>query len=218
MVSARLLFIVLDQNQWVLFDGYLLLFIIQKFLFTALTLSCPVPGGIFTPTFAIGAVIGQLYVSMLIKILAFFGLTSIIQFRGVYSILGAAAMTASVTRTVSVAMIVLELNGHLSHAVPLMVCVICSYGISEWLKPCSFFEMLADLGGLDAKVAAKGKIIIKDILEMRPDYTEFDYLSLAESTQDDLINIVKKHGTKSSVGSMRYIPVVDNHSERNLMY
>jgi len=67
-----------DQNQWVLYDGYLMMYIIQKFLFTALTLSCPIPGGIFTPTFAIGAVLGQLYVSVLIKILAFFKLSSMI--------------------------------------------------------------------------------------------------------------------------------------------
>ena len=79
-------------------------------------------------------------------------------------------MTASVTRTVSVAMIVLELNGHLSHAVPLMVCVLCSYGISEYIKPVSFFEMLGELGGLVDKLAAKGKIVIKDILEKRRDY------------------------------------------------
>ena len=52
-------------------------------------------------------------------------------------------MTGSVTRTVSVAMIVLELNGHLSHACPLMVCVLSSYAMSEYLKPQSFFEMLS---------------------------------------------------------------------------
>ena len=60
-------------------------------------------------------------------------------------------MTSSVTGTVSVSMIVLELNGHLSHAVPIMVCVLCSYGISEWIKPESFFEMLADFSGLNQK-------------------------------------------------------------------
>ena len=52
-----------------------------------------------------------------------------------YSILGAAAMTASVTRTISVAVIVLELNGHMSHAVPVMVCVMISYATSEYLRP-----------------------------------------------------------------------------------
>jgi len=159
-----------NANQWMLFDGYLVLYIIQKFLFTAMTLSCPIPGGIFTPTFAIGAVLGQLYVSLLMKVLLYFGYTDIIQFRGMYSILGAAAMTGCVTRTVSIAMIVLELNGHLSHAVPLMVCVICSYGTGEYIKRQSFFEMLSELGGLDDKISKKGRIVIKDILDLREDY------------------------------------------------
>lgn len=47
-----------DPNKWGMYDGYLILFLIEKVAFTALTLSCPVPGGIFTPTFAIGAVLG----------------------------------------------------------------------------------------------------------------------------------------------------------------
>lgn len=128
------------------------MFIVQKFFFTILTLSCPIPGGIFTPTFAIGAVLGQLYVSILIRVIEFFGYSNLIQFRGLYSILGAAAMTSSVTRTISVAMIVLELNGHLSHAVPLMVCVLSSYAISEYLNPRSFFEMLSEFSGLDVKI------------------------------------------------------------------
>lgn len=46
------------DNKWILYDGYLTMFIIMKFFFTGLTLSCAVPGGIFTPTFAIGAVVG----------------------------------------------------------------------------------------------------------------------------------------------------------------
>lgn len=45
-----------DPNQWLFYDGYLILYLLQKFVFTALTLSCAIPGGIFTPTFAIGAV------------------------------------------------------------------------------------------------------------------------------------------------------------------
>jgi H+/Cl- antiporter ClcA len=142
-----------NGDRWLLYDGYLIMYIVMKIFFTAFTLSCPIPGGIFTPTFAMGAVIGQLYVSIVLKILSFFEMQDVIQCkfksyniftdRGVYSILGAAAMTGSVTRTVSVAMIVLELNGHLSHAVPLMVCVLSSYAISEYLKPQSFFEMLS---------------------------------------------------------------------------
>ena len=100
-----------------------------------------------------------------------------------YSILGAAAMTSSVTRTVSVAMIVLELNGHLSHAVPLMVCVLSSYAMSEYLVPVSFFEMLSDLGGLDAKMVQKGKIIVQDFLDVNPVYKQLDSISLNDTTE-----------------------------------
>ena len=145
-----------DPQLWVLCDGFMIIFLLQKFVFTALTLSCPVPGGIFTPTFALGAVLGQLYISQMLSILQFFGYEDYVEYRGIYSVLGAAAMTSSVTRTVSVAMIVLELNGHLSHAVPLMVCVLSSYATSQILKPESFFEMLTSLSGLDKRVKEKG--------------------------------------------------------------
>lgn len=120
-------------------------------------------------------------------------MTNFIQFRGIYTILGAAAFCGSVTRTVSVSMIVLELNGHLSHACPAMVCVLTSYAVSEWIKPESFFEMLAQLAGLDAKLAAKGKIIISDLLEVNPEYQELQFLSLNDCTEADLIEMVKAH-------------------------
>jgi chloride channel 3/4/5 len=78
--------------------------------------------------------------------------TDIIVYRGVYSIMGASALTASVTRTVSVAVIVLELNGHMSHVVPVLIAVITSYIISELINPQGFFEMLSELNGLDEKM------------------------------------------------------------------
>ena len=225
-----------DDNKWVLYEGYQIMFLVQKFIFTGLTLSCGVPGGIFTPTFAIGAVLGQLYVSVLRKTLLFFGIYNYIEFRGVYSILGAAAMTASVTRTVSVAMIVLELNGHLSHAVPCMVCVLSSYFISELLAPVSFFEMLSAATGLDLKVSQKGNIIMKDMLEVMPRFADLElrYLSLSECTEQDVVAVVKKHGHASHTAAahqalreeelrtrnfqQRYIPVVDSHQWRNLLF
>jgi hypothetical protein len=149
--------------------------------------------------------------------------------RGVYSILGAAAMTASVTRTVSVAMIVLELNGHLSHAVPCMVCVLCSYAVSEFLKPESFFEMLSTLSGLDRKATEKGRILIKDLLEINPEYQRFEFISLADSSRSDLVKIVRKHSRKTNTQStieveghkerkLNYVPVVDSKQKMNLLF
>mmetsp|Transcript_637 Transcript_637/g.730 ORF Transcript_637/g.730 Transcript_637/m.730 type:complete len:246 (+) Transcript_637:1054-1791(+) len=217
-------------SKWVYYDGFLLIYVIQKMIFTACTLSCPVPGGIFTPNIAFGAVFGQLYVSTLIKMIEFFGFSSdLIQYRGVYSILGAAAMTASVTRTVSVAVIVLELNGHLSHAVPLMVCVLSSYAVSEYLKPESFFEMLSKLGGLDKKMEQKGNIIVRDVLDVNPEYKSLEFLSLSESTEQDMIQLIQKNlHSKTLVGfeenegkltfKLKYIPVVDSKRNMNLLF
>ena len=51
----------------------------MKYICTAFTLSCAIPGGIFTPTFTAGAVFGQLYVSALIRTLAFFGVNDYVQ-------------------------------------------------------------------------------------------------------------------------------------------
>ena len=123
-----------ELDEWCLYEVYLIIYFIMKFVFTALSMSCPVPGGIFTPTFTMGAVFGQLYASLVFRILSWYDINFIV-YRGVYSILGAAALTASVTRTISVAVIVLELNGHMSHAVPVMVSVMISYAFSEWLRP-----------------------------------------------------------------------------------
>jgi hypothetical protein len=227
-----------DIKQWMMYDGYLGFYCILKFVITAITLSCTVPGGIFTPTFAIGAAFGQLYVSVLIKVLEFFGSKDYVMYRGVYSILGAAAVTGSVTRTISVAMIVLELNGHLSHAVPIMVCVLASYGTSEMIKTESFFEMLSDITGLDNKIAEKGRITMREVIEKVPHYREFDFLSLEDTSQEDLIAIVRDHGIKTSPyndqhhrenqkdleaikeerARMRFIPVVDDKKRMNLMF
>lgn len=138
-------------------------------------------------------------------------------------------MTASVTRTVSVAMIVLELNGHLSHAVPAMVCVLSSYFISELLKPQSFFEMLSFTTGLDLKMKQKADIIVKDLLNIDKKFSELDgqYLALDDCTEQDLVDVVKKHGKSTKLGQdselqsiqkLRYIPVVDNKVNRNLLF
>ena len=94
-------------------------------------------------------------------------------------------MTASVTRTISVAMIVLELNGHLSHAVPCMVCVLSSYFVSELIKPQSFFEMLSFTTGLDLKIKQKSDIKVRDLLNIDKRYSELDlnYLALDDCTE-----------------------------------
>ena len=171
-----------DSDSWRFYDKYLGLFIFLKILFTALTLSCPIPGGVYAPALATGAVIGQLYASVLIKVLSFYGIKNYIQYRGVYAIMGSAAYAGSVTRTLSTAIIVLELNGNLSHSVPLMICVLTSNMVSELIYPESFFEMLSSLDGLERKLALKEQILVSELLDKNIEYRTLWFLSLKECT------------------------------------
>jgi len=150
--------------------------------------------------------------------------------RGLYSILGAAAYCGSVTRTVSVAMITLEINGHLTHSVPLMVCVLSSYAISEYFYPVSFFEMLFKMAGLDEMSERKGKLKVKDVLKNNPEYKEIEYLALNQCTTKDIFDLIRKRENDISVSNLRlkkglknkplltYIPVVDNKDDMNLLF
>lgn len=142
-------------------EKYLFVYIILKLIFTILSVSCTIPYGIFTPSFTLGIVCGQLYCQTLIRILSWFDIKNVIKSRSLYSIIGASALTSSVTRTVSVSLIILELNGHLSHAVPVMISSLTAYIISETVNPQGFYEMLQQLNGLNDKLASKAKILIK---------------------------------------------------------
>jgi len=46
----------------------LVVYCILKFFFIVLSISCPIPNGIFAPVFSLGAGVGKLYGHMLVKI------------------------------------------------------------------------------------------------------------------------------------------------------
>jgi len=118
-----------DKAHWnqpnIIFN--LAIFAAIKFTLTTLSLSCPIPAGVFTPTFVLGAVFGRLY-GYVLK-LAFGEIIN----ETAYSIIGAASVTSSVTRTISVAMIIFEINGELSYMIPVLLGVLLSYAISNSL-------------------------------------------------------------------------------------
>ena len=101
----------------------LLVFVIIKFILEVIAISCPIPAGVFAPTFILGAGVGRLCGHILRLI---FGPSVNV---AVYAVIDAASVTASVTRTVSVAMILLELNGELTYMVNVLFSVLVSYGI-----------------------------------------------------------------------------------------
>ena len=53
---------------------------------------------------------------------------------GGYAVVGAAAMAAGVTRTISTAVIVFELTGQLNHMLPVLVAVLAACGVGNLIN------------------------------------------------------------------------------------
>ena len=114
-------------------------YIVMKYLLISLSISCPIPAGVFTPTFTLGSAIGRLF-GHVVNLIFDIGAEE-----GIYAVIGAAAFTASVTRTISVAMIVFELNRQISHLIPVMIGVLSAYALSYKM---SIFDVLLDMKNL----------------------------------------------------------------------
>ena len=52
----------------------LVVYVILKFIFIVLSISCPIPNGIFAPVFSFGAGVGRLYGHILRRIGNYFGM------------------------------------------------------------------------------------------------------------------------------------------------
>lgn len=88
----------------------LIVYCILKFFFIVLSVSCPIPNGIFAPVFSLGAGIGKLYGHILMKIGEYVGIR-LIQSEALYAVVGAAAIGGTVTKTVSTVIIIFEMLG-----------------------------------------------------------------------------------------------------------
>lgn len=116
---------------------HMITYSIGKFVMTLISVSCPIPCGVFTPIFALGAVTGRLYGEMCNYM---FDSTH----PGVYALIGAACLASSVTHTISVIVIVFELSGQISYLPFMLVGVLCSYSITTLLSS-GIYDMLISL-------------------------------------------------------------------------
>ena len=99
------------------------LYALYNFLASILALTLPVPSGVVIPTFKIGAAMGRI-VGEVMCILFPFGLASLSPSQimpGLYATVGAAAFSGAVTRTVSISVIVFEMTGQVTAAVPVLL-------------------------------------------------------------------------------------------------
>jgi chloride channel 2 len=118
----------------------LFIYTLIKIVLTALSISCPIPCGTFVPVFTAGASLGRLfgYLADLI-----FGTKHV----GVFALVGAAALTSSVSHTLSVAVIVFELTGQIHYMIPMIVGVLFSYAFGNAFSM-SIYDLLLNIKGL----------------------------------------------------------------------
>ena len=169
-----------------------------------LAISSPIPAGIFTPTFVLGAGFGRLYGYVLRCIIG----PSINE--AAYAIIGAACVTSSVTRTVSVAMIVFELNGQLSYMIPVLFAVLLSYALSNSLAM-SIFDVLLDMKDLPYLPALRS---VEHYRMKASHIMNKNFLYLTKNSQlSDIIVLLQHLGPRA-----KSIPVVESEESKLLLY
>lgn len=135
----------------------LILALIIKGSFTIITFGTKIPAGIFIPTMAIGALFGR-FVGLIVQFFYYTYPNAYIFSKcplgdpnecivpGVYSMVGAAATLAGVTRmTVSLAVIMFELTGSLSYVMPFMLSILVSKWVADAIEPQGIYDLLIDL-------------------------------------------------------------------------
>ncbi|KAI8129672.1 Chloride channel protein 2 [Lucilia cuprina] len=144
-LSCYVLFtVILTSNIYISLAKRKLVFFFQ-FLFSIVASTIPVPSGIFIPVFKIGAGLGRLIgesMHLWFPSGVRYGgrLSPIIP--GGYAVVGAAAFSGAVTHTVSVAVIVFEMTGQITHVVPVMIAVLIANAIAALLQPSMYDSII----------------------------------------------------------------------------
>jgi chloride channel 2 len=119
----------------------LAIFVLSKFMLTAVTVVLPISCGLFTPVYAIGAGVGRFMGEFVY--LFFDGAVR----PGGYAVVGAASLASGCTRTLSTAVILFELTGQLNYMVPVMIATVVATAVGN-LFNLSIYDTIMKLRGL----------------------------------------------------------------------
>ncbi|XP_064610783.1 chloride channel protein 2-like isoform X2 [Liolophura sinensis] len=204
----------------------LVIFIIMTFWMGAMSNTLPVPAGIFVPVFTVGAAFGRLVGESMaawfpVGIRSSSGAVHKIM-PGGYAVVGAAALSGSVTRTISTSVIVFELTGQISHVLPAVIAVLIANGIAHQLQP-SFYDSIIKLKRLPYLpdiVSAKSRawnVYVEDI--MIKDLKFISFVSTYAELQDLLMSsFFRSYPLVDSTDSMILLGSIQRFElERQLM-
>ncbi|XP_067221314.1 chloride channel protein 2c [Chanodichthys erythropterus] len=181
----------------------LTIFVIMKFWMSALSITLPIPCGSFVPIFVIGAAFGRLVGEGMATLFPE-GINTdghiypIVP--GAYAVVGAAALTAGVTHTMSTGVIMMELTGQIGHILPILISVILANMVSQSLQPSIYdtvirIKKLPYLPLLRWGHCKKHNIHVEDFMER-----DVRYITL-KSTCRDVYKILRS-------GDLKTLPLV----------
>jgi len=174
----------------------LVIFIIIKFILTAICIALPIPAGAFFPVFLIGAAYGRLVGECMAT---WFpngirtGSTFSPVLPGGYAVVGAAAMAGAVTHTISTSVIVFELTGQITHILPVMVAVLVANAVVQPLQP-SIYDSIIEIKKLpnlpDMKRSRHYNVTAGDIMVTNVVFisTKSTYMDLRELLRMSKLN------------------------------
>ncbi|OQS07350.1 Amino Acid-Polyamine-Organocation (APC) Family, partial [Thraustotheca clavata] len=193
------------------------LFFIIRFFATAISATVAIPNGIFTPVFALGAVLGRLFG----EFLAYVAPHAEIVPAG-YAIVGAASFTAGVTGTFSIAVIVFELTQQLTYMIPVLLAVLLGRAIAGFIS-LDMYETIARDKSLpqwpDLTRQASYSLVASDLMQPMPPFvitrrqTREDLATLLQSTPEH----ITRFPVVDETSNMIFLGVVDRDEVEALL-
>ena len=162
----------------------LLIYIPIKFFLTTIAVVLPIPSGVFSPVFAAGAAFGRLVGEIMAH-----SFPSLHVAAGGYAIVGAAAMTAGVTRTISTAIIAVELTGQTHHLVPSFMAVLLAYSVGNLITP-PFYEVLLSIKAIPFLPKVRARDLTKPVASIMRMRDSLQFLTVS-STYADVLHVLR---------------------------
>ena len=189
-----------------------------KFFITILSVTLPLPVGLFTPVFLIGGTFGRLYGETLLYLGPVFSphvAASTAAAAGQnafhpweFALIGAAAFSAGVTRAISTAVIILELSGEHHLRTPCGVAVITAYYVGNRFTK-SVYDCLMDTNETPTLAELPDELKNSTAVEVMEEWVDKPTISL-ETTVREAIIIIETE--RYRLTDNHILPVVDRHS------
>jgi chloride channel 2 len=199
----------------------LIVYCICKFFFIILSITCPIPNGIFAPIYSLGGGFGRLYGNLIrligekigVQLIRCNNTLNFLTFidEGIYAVVGAASIGGSATKTISTIVITFEMLGQVGPLlIPVSIGLLTAYwcttgvamGIFDVIIEFKNFPYMPSLGSLQAYSLKASDIMNRN----------FMYLS-RKSTLSDIPAILSRIGEASVT-----IPVVESAEHKVLLY